>query len=220
MESDQVVSEYVALEEYQKFRDMLETANTFSIGVAAFCKNVGKLNSMETAVLQNSASAISILLSVNHLVQYGYLLSSKILLRSVIDRISTIAWLQSNGENGLAVWARGWNYNDKERPKTMDQKLKCFHDFNIFGENETETFSDLLAKGYISILNGDVHGDLYSALGNSRADAGKGTELAAGPNPFDKKECVSVCKLSTALAAQLMHEIMFACPRLLNKKAA
>jgi hypothetical protein len=211
-------SSYAALPEYQQFSSLCDTADIMSKGIGGFCAANPNLHGLERATIQLASGTFAILFSVRELVLTGYLLSSKILLRSMIDRISTIAWIRNNGDNGIAVWERGWLH--KERPKSLSVKLECLEDFKFFEENNGTSFGNILDEEFVDILHGESHGDLQSALRNSAFAGSQIGQLAAGPNLYNSTECVAICKLASALAIQFLKEIQITVPRLMTGTVA
>ncbi len=211
---------YVELPEYRSLQELVSTADMFTRGIAAFCVHNKDLNRLEWATMQIASGTFSILFSVNELISSGYLVSAKILIRPIIDRMSTIAWLRSHGEQGLSVWERGWLHNDRERPKFLSEKLECLHEFDLFEGSNTESLKDVLERDFIDILHGEVHGDLQSSLRNSAVGGDFHGMPASGPNPFNIPECKALCKLLSLVTMQFLKEVEVTLPRLMQKTAA
>jgi hypothetical protein len=214
------IDHYVELPEYVDLQGLISTADLFTKGMAGFFRYNKDLDRLETATLQISAGVFSILFSVNDLIASGYLVSAKILLRSIIDRMSTIAWLRCNGDSGLKVWERGWQHKDKDRPKGLSEKLECLIQFDLFEGDNSETLKAILEEVFLDILHGEVHGDLQSALRNTAIGGTSDGAPASGPNPFNIPEAVSLCKLLAVVSMQFLKEVQAAMPRLTQKAAA
>ena len=175
-----------------------------------------ELSRLEKATLQISSSSYSILFSIRELINQGYFPSAEILMRCLLDRITTIAWIRENGESGVAVWERGWKKG--ERPETFKVKLQCLKDYKFFLD-DSRSFSDVISEDHLFDFHGAIHGDTWSVNSNS-VDLDGEFKLIAGPDTFNADKCKKFCKMTNFLNAQLIKEIEFTIPRLTTEAAS
>jgi hypothetical protein len=109
-------------------------------------------NDVQLASLQLIPAASSIAQSARHLIQGGYLLSAAILLRPLLERVATLAYLEQHPD-AVAMWNAGWVHG--ERP-SLRMRLGCV----IPGAPDT------LLSGFmqdVSTHNSLIHGDPTAA---------------------------------------------------------
>lgn len=199
-----MVPNYAVQQEYRDLDQLINYADTV-VKVLSLASNTQAPGTLEFITLQVSASAFSIVFSIRELVKLGYFPSVRILLRSLLDRTATIAWIRFNSKNGIKVWQDGWLY--RERPEKLPEKLKCLYKFKIFLDDDRPLEQYLNDEHFIEDFHGDVHGDLKSAMRN-RVIGDDGQEyLVAGPNTLDISQFRATCKLASAICGQFLKEM-------------
>lgn len=190
--------------EYQDFDQLVIYADLVVKDLVPYTSGIRPM-SLEFATLQISASSFSIIFSIRELIKLGYFPSARILLRSLLDRTTTIAWIRENGLNGLEIWNNGWKY--KERPENLADKLDCLHKFRLFIDDDRPLAKYLVDQGFIREFHGDSHGNLESIKRNVVFGEDGEEYYVAGPNNLDVGQLVYTCKLSSTIIGQFMKEI-------------
>lgn len=118
------------------------------------------LSPLQVAATQLIPSALSISLSTRELIRQAYLLSAQILLRPLLERCATLAYLIEN-PNAVDIWHRGWTWN--ERPN-LKRRLAAMApvETSVVLNNRRATVNDV--DELVDHLNSLVHGDPHSAL--------------------------------------------------------
>lgn len=114
--------------------------------------------------IQRAASEIvpgtcSLAFSVRELVRQGYLLAARILLRPLIERVSTLTYLIDHDE-AVTNWQNGWPH--ASRPSLPDRLQTIGGHNNTPPTIVTAAFKDLLHD-----FNSMIHGDPRSALSSA-----------------------------------------------------
>jgi len=110
------------------------------------------LNDVQLASVQLIPAASSIAQSVRHLIKSGHLLSAAVLLRPLLERVATLAYLDQHPD-AVALWNAGWAHG--ERP-SLRTRLACI----IPGAPDT------LLSGFmqdVATHNSLIHGDPTAA---------------------------------------------------------
>jgi hypothetical protein len=189
---------------YLNFDQLVIYADLVVKDLAPHSKNM-QPGSKEFATLQIAASAFSIIFSIRELIKLGYFPSSRILLRSLLDRTATIAWIRAKGATGIDTWNKGWKY--RERPEKLHEKLDCLHHFKIFADDNRPLAKYLTDQGFIEEFHGDSHGDLASTRRNTVFGIDGEEHYVAGPNTIDSGQFIYMTKLSSAVVGQFMKEL-------------
>ena len=136
----------------------------------------------ELIVLQQAASelvpgACSLAFSVRELVRQGYLLSAMILIRPLVERVSTLTYLIDH-ENAVSLWQAGWPHGS--RP-SLATRLKTMGGPGNPAGSDIRQSLDELRQTYNSLIHGDPKSALTSAVLLSDGTAGYtiGKDLAS-----------------------------------------
>jgi len=145
---------YLGLAAVQFFDQML-------IGLAAQQRQIGPwtrtnaMSALQEAAAELVPGACSVTFSIRELVRQGYLLSARILLRPLVERVSTLAYLIDH-EDAVDLWKAGWPH--KSRP-SLATRLST-----ITGPGEVPADIKAAFDESRQIYNSLVHGDPHSAL--------------------------------------------------------
>lgn len=105
------------------------------------------LNGHQKMASQIIPQTLSIILSIRELIRQGYLFSSFILLRSVVERASILLYLNLFPEK-IQIWENGWNRKEApELSKMIDEIQSKWKDGPI-----------IKGKDYTSFMNSLLHG--------------------------------------------------------------
>jgi hypothetical protein len=215
MLAESVKLNYVESESYRELSELLRTLNYFNLGLEAFMKKRTQLDHREKAILAIAANSISIIFSINLLLRNGFLVSSKVLLRPLVERIATLAAVSNKAEH-LNSWYKGWGANhrpkDKEGRRTLEALLAELNDFKLIS-GETRSIGEVLSKDFSKVMNFEVHGSYNSAELNMSEDR---SAYASGPNDRNLPEFNTICRVLKVLIAQLQFEVHKALPILLS----
>lgn len=122
------------------------------IGARTHCE---ELTALQRAASELAPAACSIAFSIRELVRQGYLLPVLILIRPLVERVSTLAYLVDR-EDAVSLWNAGWPH--KTRPSLAARLAALGGPDNIPDAGVTNSL-DALRSSY----NGLIHGDPASA---------------------------------------------------------
>jgi hypothetical protein len=206
-----MLNSYQNQKEYRDLDELTNYADTVAKVLAMASKNQIP-GSLEFVTMQIASTSFSVLFSIRELIKIGYFPSARILLRSLLDRTATIAWIRSFPVKGIKIWSDGWRY--KERPNSLAEKMACLHKFKIFLDDERTLDEYLREEKFIEDFHGDTHGDLASSQRN-RIFSMEGEEFyVAGPNPHDVGQLKATCKLASMIVGQFVKEIDVTLPNI------
>ncbi len=136
-------------------------------------------------VLQEAAcilipQGVSLALSIRELVRQGYLPGAKVLMRPLIERSVTILYLHLNPAD-LAIWARGWPYNERPSLTKMLNRLAS-----------TANSPDV-ARQMTAELNSLTHGDPASSYHNLVFSDDGTVGIAVSKNLRRPDVCDAIC---------------------------
>ncbi|TDD10603.1 hypothetical protein E1181_00830 [Saccharopolyspora terrae] len=121
--------------------------------VGVLSADKANLNRVQVASFQLVPGSASIARSIRHLIKGGYLLSSAVLLRPLLERVATLAYLEQNPQS-VALWEAGWLHHQRPSLRT---RLNCL----------LPGAPDSLLHGFmreVSRANSLIHGDPDAAL--------------------------------------------------------
>jgi hypothetical protein len=209
------------LDSYQQqkeFLDLDELTNYADTVAKVLAMESGKQppSSLEFVTLQIAASSFSVLFSIRELIKLGYFPSTRILLRSLLDRTATIAWIRCNPEEGIKIWENGWRKG--KRPEHLSTKMSCLHKFKIFIDDERNLEQYLIEEKFIGDFHGDVHGDLASSRRDRLISTDGDEYYVAGPILHDVGQLKKTCRLASMIVGQFLKEIDVSLPNIAKKK--
>jgi len=111
----------------------------------ALLTHKGNLSEIQIAACQIIPQGINLALTIRELVRQGYLFGALVLVRSLIERVAVISYLQRNPDE-IRIWKDGWKY--KERP-SLEKMLNTMSDSKFSNEIRED----------IAELNHITHGD-------------------------------------------------------------
>lgn len=104
--------------------------------------------------------ACSIAFSVRELIRQGYLLAATILVRPLVERVSTLAYLIDH-EDAVSLWAAGWPHSSRPSLRT---RLRTIGGPANVPNPDVERGLDELRDTYNSLIHGDPQSALTSAV--------------------------------------------------------
>ena len=110
-----------------------------------------KKSDLQSASCQIIPQGISIALSIRELVRQGYLFGALVLMRSLIERATTILYLHHNPDK-VELWNRGWKHN--ERP-SLSKMLTSI------GNNKFPDIGSMITPVYNSLTHGDPESAIW-----------------------------------------------------------
>lgn len=154
-----------------------------------------ELTSLQRAASELVPGACSVALSVRELVRQGYLLSALILVRPLIERVSTLAYLIDHAD-AVDKWQAGWPH--KSRP-TLATRLASLGGIGNPAPSAVQANFDELRYAYNSLVHGDPNSALTSAVLLPDGEAGYtcGKDLASPARADD------ICRQASTYAMVL-----------------
>lgn len=119
-----------------------------------------ELTPLQQAGAQLVPSACSIAFSIRELIRQGYLLSARILLRPLLERVSTLAYLIDH-DDAITLWTAGWPHNS--RP-SLAARLKAMGGPGNTPDKDVQGSLNELRQTYNSLIHGDPQSALSSAV--------------------------------------------------------
>jgi hypothetical protein len=127
-----------------------------------------QLTNLQRAASELVPGACSIAFSVRELVRQGYLLSAMILIRPLVERVSTLAYLIDH-EQAVSLWQAGWPHGS--RP-SLTTRLRAMGGPGNPPNSDSQHSLDELRQTYNSLVHGDPRSALTSAVLLSDGAAG------------------------------------------------
>lgn len=90
--------------------------------IARISRKDAELSSIERAAFQLIPASASIAKSIRQAVKSGHLLSAAILLRPLLERVATLAYLESNPQ-AVTLWESGWPHGQRPSLRTRLQAI-------------------------------------------------------------------------------------------------
>ena len=100
---------------------------------------------LQSAACQIIPQGLNLTLSIRELVRQGYLFGALVLMRSLMERATTILYLYNNPEK-IRVWNRGWKY--RERPSLSEM-------LTFIGKEKFSNVGRAITPFYNSLTHGD-----------------------------------------------------------------
>lgn len=119
-----------------------------------------ELTALQRAASELAPGACSVVLSIRELVRQGYLLSALILIRPLIERVSTLAYLIDHAD-AVEGWQAGWAH--KSRP-TLATRLGSLGGPGHPAPSAVQASLNELRSTYNSLVHGDPNSALTSAI--------------------------------------------------------
>ena len=126
------------------------------------------LTSLQRAASELVPGTCSVAFSIRELVRQGYLLSAMILIRPLVERVSTLAYLIDH-EDAVGLWQAGWPHHS--RP-SLATRLKAIGGPGNSPDSDIQLSLDELRQTYNSLIHGDPQSALTSAILLSDGTAG------------------------------------------------
>jgi hypothetical protein len=126
------------------------------------------LTSLQRAASELVPGTCSIAFSIRELLRQGYLLPARILIRPLVERVSTLTYLIDH-EDAVGLWQAGWPHHS--RP-SLATRLKAMGRPANPPDNDIQDSLDELRQTYNSLIHGDPQSSLTSAILLSDGTAG------------------------------------------------
>lgn len=108
------------------------------------------LSDLQRATVEIVPQAVSLALAIRELIRQAYLFPAFVLLRPMIERTATVAWLRANPA-AVAAWHGGWP--PAARPR-LPQMITTLLEWDQLGTQDPQKVS-----AFAKLLNQIVHGD-------------------------------------------------------------
>lgn len=157
-----------------------------------------KKTDLQEAACQLIPQEISLALSIRELVRQGYLYGASVLLRSLIERIAIIRYLQTKPD-GIAKWKNGW----QGKRKGVSAELAA-PDLSTMLDAMASENSSKAGRDITSLLNSIVHGKPESILWNLvQMEEG---QVGHAPSKIlnDPKLCDHICFIASPMLVILL----------------
>lgn len=154
-----------------------------------------QLTLRQLAAAELVPGSCSIAFSIRELVRQGYLLSANILVRPLLERVSTLAYLIDH-EEAVSLWQAGWPHHSRPDLAT---RLNAMGGPGNKPDADVQRSLDELRKTYNSLIHGDPQSALTSAvlLADGTAGYTTGKDLGSPARADD------ICQQATAYAMVL-----------------
>ena len=119
------------------------------------------LSDLQRAAIQIVPQTVGIALAIRELIRQAYLFPAFILLRPLIERTATVAWLRANAD-AVVAWHAGWPRSAQPRLPDM---LTALHHWDELGVKDSDRIS-----AFSKLLHRIVHGDPSITLWNIVAE--------------------------------------------------
>jgi len=150
------------------------------------------LSELQVAGCQLIPQGIKLALSIRELVRQGYLFAARVLMRSLIERVAIIFYLEQHPDQ-LSVWGRGWRHRDRPSLSTMLQEL---------GDSRLKHIA--IDSSFTSEYNSLTHGDPASAVFNLTFGE-QGEPIFGVSKDLESPEvCDRVCSEATVWLSELL----------------
>lgn len=149
---------------------------------------------LQLAACEIVPGACSLAFSVRELVRQGYLLGAQTLLRPLIERVSTFAYLIDH-EDAVELWRSGWPHGS--RP-SLQQRLRSIGGASTPEPAVVDSMRQLLADS-----NSLVHGDPQSALNSSVVLPDGSVGYAVSKDVASPARAAEICSHALAFAMVL-----------------
>jgi len=129
--------------------------------IAPYTYKINK-SDLQSAACQIIPQGINISLSIRELIQQGYLFGALVLMRSLVERSTTILYLYQNPEK-VDLWTKGWNY--KERPSLSEM-------LTAIGKDKFSNVGRIITPFYNSLTHGDPESATWNLIKTKEGDVG------------------------------------------------
>jgi len=157
----------LALEQGLKLSKTLEQCN-------------GNVEEANDACIQILTESITLTLAAGELLKMYYAFPAEVLVRTIVDRVSTIQHIALNGEKGLEDWK-------SNKLPTLANRVKALHDFS---EDEMRA----VIRPHIKMLHKSTHSDVARGVVNMGFEEDT-AKYWLGPNRTRPEQCKSVAML-------------------------
>ncbi len=140
----------------------------------------GEVEEMDEACIQILIESKTLVLAAGELLKKHYVFPAEVLLRTIVDRVSTVQHIALYGEKGLKDW------KSNKLPPLADRISSLFD----FSEDEIRN----VVRPHVKALHKSAHGDAARRMVNMGLESGK-VKYWLGPNPTRPEQCESVAML-------------------------
>jgi hypothetical protein len=140
----------------------------------------GNVEEIEEACVQILTESVTLILAAGELLKMHYAFPAEVLLRTIVDRVSTVQHIAINGQKGLQDWK-------SNKLPTLANRVEALHGFS---EDEIRD----LVRPHIKRLHKSTHGDATRRVVNMGLQGGV-KKYWLGPNPTRPEQCESVAML-------------------------
>ena len=136
-----------------------------------------KKSDLQQAACQIIPQGISIALSIRELVRQGYLFGALVLIRSLIERATTILYLHHNPDK-TKLWNDGWKYD--KRPSLSEM-------LTTIGKNKFQNIGRTITPVYNSLTHGDPESAVWNLIKTEDGNVGYSvSKILDNPSLCDK----------------------------------
>ena len=125
-------------------------------------ENKASLTDMEAVGCSLIPSAFSLILATRELIRQGYLYGAAVLLRPIVERVSTLSYLCDKPKS-LTIWKNGWKYGERPTFKQLIENM---------GQNAFLDGKDELIKMLHSLVHGGEDSLTFGAMEDDLSVAG------------------------------------------------
>ena len=177
------------------FDDAIRACMLANFEVAARTTQI-PLTDLQYAACQVIPQGINLTLAIRALIRQGYLFGALVLVRPLLERVTTMAYLYQHPES-LEIWKAGWKRG--KRP-SFHQMLNCLNPLA----------DSLVMRQMGERLHHIVHGDPDGSLWNLVVKPDGGMAFAAGQVTNHPELCDNICS-KTEYYLTLLHGLMAIC---------
>ena len=171
----------------------------------------GKVSKWQIAISELTPGTANIALGIGVLFVSRLLLPAEILIRTLLDRVCTLAYFRCEGEAAIKQWEDGWKENNRagfaRRLSCLSEEIYPSH-FNGFkgkAVNLAEAKKSII--DLLSSLHSSVHGDLASIENTFVREDGKFSLHVIGRDDENLSYFSSLCSLATMTIMYFVFEL-------------
>jgi hypothetical protein len=152
----------------------------------------GNLIGLQVAGCEIIPQGVKLALSIRELVRQGYLFAAQVLMRSLLERVAIIFYLEQHPDQ-LNVWNDGWRYRDRPSLPVMLEEL-----------NDKRLKHVEMDRASRQEYNSLSHGDPASAAFNLTSDEDGKPIFEVSKDLRSPEVCDRVCSEATTWLGELM----------------
>jgi hypothetical protein len=183
--------------------DVAIVAHLTQHGELAARSKGASLSDLQRATIEIAAQAVSISLSIRELIRQAHLFGAFVLLRPLVERTATIAWLRHHPD-AVVAWHSG---KRQKSPPRLPEMVKALLEWDAFpsGQDSSKVgeFTQLLHK----LVHGDPEATKWNVIAEEDGTYSHGMgRMLSSPETCDFVAVVTLHYFS--LATKLTEEIL------------